>query len=415
MGRMRRFIKQAAIGALTLAMLAGSATAAFADDNNKGKGKGNNKGNEKRYEQQDKRNVQTIRVEHSGTIRIQFTDLDDADVSWAARYIASLASKQVFDGYEDGTFKPRSPVKRIEAITAAVRLMGLRGEAESAEAMNTDLNFKDAKQVPDWAVGYVAVALKNDLFTETESSVHPNQPADRLWATTLLVKALKLDDEVRAKMNTKLPFKDAKNIPAGSVGYVAVALEKGLIDGFEDNTFRPNQPVTRAQLAALLDRTGEQLPDYDKNTAVGTVAVPVAGNVLTITKDGASRQILLDPNAFVFRNGARVSFSALQPGDEVQVKLFNDIGVYVEVTKLAPTNPNVDFSLSGRLYSLEWNNGKITKIGVNTAASGSSTPVLTYYNVDPNYSIVGNAAQLVYDRNIEVQGKNQVVTKIIVK
>ncbi len=49
-------------------------------------------------------------------------------------------------------------------------------------------------------------------------------------------------------------------IPAGSVGYVEVAIEKGLVDGFEDNTFRPNQPVTRAQLAALLDRTGNQLP-----------------------------------------------------------------------------------------------------------------------------------------------------------
>ncbi len=29
-------------------------------------------------------------------------------------------------------------------------------------------------------------------------------------------------------MNTTLTFKDAKQIPAGSVGYVAVAIEKGL-------------------------------------------------------------------------------------------------------------------------------------------------------------------------------------------
>ena len=69
-----------------------------------------------------------------------------------------------------------------------------------------------------------------------------------MWATTLLVKALKLDAEAKAKINTKLTFTDADEIPAGSVGYVAVALEKGLIKGFENNTFRPNAPVTRAQL-----------------------------------------------------------------------------------------------------------------------------------------------------------------------
>ena len=139
--------------------------------------------------------------------------------------------------------------------------MGLREQAESAAEMSTKLNFKDADKIPAWAVGYVAVALENDLFTESDDAVQPKKEADRLWATTLLVKALKLNAEAKAKMNTTLTFKDAKQIPAGSVGYVESSDRKGLVDGFEDNTFRPNQPVTRAQLAALLDRTGNQLPE----------------------------------------------------------------------------------------------------------------------------------------------------------
>ena len=79
-------------------------------------------------------------------IRINFDDLKGAQ--WAMRYIASLASKQVFEGYEDGTFKPDKSVSRIEAITAAVRLMGLREQAESATEMATKLNFKDADKIP---------------------------------------------------------------------------------------------------------------------------------------------------------------------------------------------------------------------------------------------------------------------------
>ncbi len=35
-----------------------------------------------------------------------------------------------------------------------------------------------------------------------------------LWATTLLVKALKLEAEAKAKMNTTLTFKDAKQNPS---------------------------------------------------------------------------------------------------------------------------------------------------------------------------------------------------------
>ena len=34
--------------------------------------------------------------------------------------------------------------------------------------------------------------------------------------------------------------------------YVATAVEYGLIHGYDDSTLRPNQPVSRAEAAALL-------------------------------------------------------------------------------------------------------------------------------------------------------------------
>ncbi|PYI52059.1 S-layer homology domain-containing protein [Paenibacillus flagellatus] len=411
---MKRVLKQAVVTTMTLAMVVGGAASAFADSKGKGNDKWNDRGNG--WKTESKNNGNNGGNGNKFNIIINFNDLNGGDVEWALKNIASLASKRVFEGYEDGTFKPRSTVSRIEAITAAVRLMGLREQAESQAEMSTDLNFKDAdkieKQYP-WAVGYVAVAAENDLFSEADASVQPEKAADRLWATTLLVKALKLDAEAKAKMNTKLTFKDADQIPAGSVGYVAVAVERGLVNGFENNTFRPNEPVTRAQLAALLDRTSDQMPDQEQNVVTGTVAAAVTGNALVLTKGGTSTTVALDPNAFIFRNGVRVALGAIQVGDEVRVKTFNNVGIYVEVTKMA--TPAVDFTVSGRLYSLEWNQGKISKIGVNTAVYGSTTPTLQYYNVDPNYTVIGNAALLVYDHNIEVKGRNQVVTSIEIK
>lgn len=315
------------VGGLAATMLLGGAVSAFADN---GKGRGNEK---HRFSTQVKGgNVQF--GNHNVQIILNFNDINGSDVEWARKYIASLASKRVFEGYEDGTFQPRKVITRIEAITAAVRLMGLRDKAESAEEMKTELNFKDADKIESkypWAVGYVAVAVENDLFLESDESVQPEKEADRLWATTLLVKALKLDDEAKARMNTKLTFADADQIPAGSVGYVAVASEKGLINGYEDNTFRPNRPVTRAELAALLDRTGEQLPDYQANVRTGTVS-SVNGNVLTIVKEGTSTQYALHSDALILRKGEKVDASDLQAGDVVKVHVYNNTVTLVEVT-----------------------------------------------------------------------------------
>jgi hypothetical protein len=230
-----------------------------------------------------------------------------------------------------------------------------------------------------------------------------------LWATTLLVKALKLEADAKAKMNVTLPFKDAKEIPAGSVGYVAVAVEKGLIEGFENNTFRPNAPVTRAQLAKLLDVTGDQIGD--KDTVSGTVSAVVYNNVLTINKGGVPTTLVLDPNAFVYRNGAKVAASALQVGDQVKVRSYNNVVIFVEVVK--PTVvvvPNVIGQLSTTTTNAT---GGIATISVTQTINGVTQT--TIYNVGPNVQIQGDLSMFVQGHAIELVSTNQLVTTIIIK
>jgi hypothetical protein len=390
-------MKKVVATGLAAVMVLGAGTSAFAKDNGN-KGKGNAFGHSK--------------IE----IKLSFNDMSKGDVAWAMRYIASLASKQVFEGYEDGTFKPYNNVSRIEAITAAVRLMGLRDKAESPEEMATKLNFKDANEIPAWAVGYVAVALENNLFAETDNVVQPNKPADRLWATTLLVKALKLDSEAQAKMNATLPFKDANKIPAGSVGYVAVAVERGLVNGFEDNTFRPDIPVTRAQIAALLDRTGNQLPDSNNDAATGTVSAAVYNNTLTLSNNGQTLTYSLNPNTFVFRGGQQAAVTDLQAGDQVRVRTVDGVVVYIEVLQRADNQQN--FTVDGTLsyYNVN-NNGGISQIVIlqNVTTNGTTTTTTNLYNVSKDVTIEGNASLLVNGHAIQLQGTDNLVSKIIVK
>ncbi|CAG7606858.1 hypothetical protein PAESOLCIP111_00899 [Paenibacillus solanacearum] len=375
-------MKKLVVTSLTAAMVLGAGTSAFAKDSKDWKDWDNRKDSK-----QQSSNKNDNRGWNGQKGRLDFKDIQGKDMEWALRYIASLASRNIFDGYSDGTFRPNEKVTRIEAITAAVRLMGLRDQAESATEMATKLNFKDANQVPAWAVGYVSVALKNDLFGEADTMVQPNQPADRLWATTLLVKALKLESEAKTKMNVKLSFSDANKIPAGSVGYVAVSVERGLVNGFEDNTFRPTQPVTRAQIAALLDRAGDQLPGSDVGVVTGTVTTPVVGNVLTLNKNGQTVTLTLDPDAFIYRGGTRVSASALQVGDVVRTRSYNNVIIFAEVTNnvgtwpTQPTQPTLPSATNtGTLTSVVNNNLLTLTNGSQTVSLPLNADALFFRN-----------------------------------
>lgn len=409
----KKTMKSVIAAGLAVSMLAAGGASALANgnDNGKGNGKDQGKNNSGNYTTQTKN---SNNVKGNVNIILNFSDVSGADVEWAMKYIASLASKRVFEGYEDGTFQPRKTITRIEALTAAVRLMGLRDQAESAAEMNSNLNFKDADLVKKqyaWATGYVAVAVENDLFMESDDKVQPEKAADRLWATTLLVKAMKLEAEAKAKMNEKLTFRDADQIPAGSVGYIKVALEKGLIDGYEDNTFRPNRPVTRAELAALLDRTGEQLPgsgsSEDQSLVTGKLSAAPIGNVLQVEKDGQITNVVVDASAFIYRNGTRVALGSLAAGDTVKIRTYNGIALFVEVTATAT---NKTFSVIGLYKDMTLAaDGKIATVKIAQTVSG--TVQETVYNVAPAVTITGGSLPAP-DHVIELKGNDALVTEI---
>jgi hypothetical protein len=195
--------------------------------------------------------------ENRKEVKFDFSDASETP-GWAQGYIGKMQSKSIITGYADGTFRPNAPVKRIEAIVMAVRLMELEEEAK-AKSPDTPLHFKDANKIPSWGRGHVVVALENGLFDGTEDKIQPDKPASRVWIVNLLVRALGLEDEALKQMTSIPDFKDVNEIPAASIGYVNVAIENGITTGFGDLTFKPNKNVTRGEMAAFLERTNEGL------------------------------------------------------------------------------------------------------------------------------------------------------------
>ena len=54
--------------------------------------------------------------------------------------------------------------------------------------------------------------------------------------------------------STTLPFSDTKGFTGSSLNAIAWAVEKGIIQGYDDNTFRPKNNVTREQIVIMLWR-----------------------------------------------------------------------------------------------------------------------------------------------------------------
>jgi subtilisin len=102
----------------------------------------------------------------------------------------------------------------------------------------------------------VLLHQKNILYGYSENRLMPNKLVTRAEAVTMLGRALGLNGEQRATRFT--------DVPAASFasGYAEAAAELGIIRGRVDGSFKPDQPVTRAEMAMLLARA-YNLPEVE--------------------------------------------------------------------------------------------------------------------------------------------------------
>lgn len=162
---------------------------------------------------------------------------------WAFLYIADLAERGVISGYEDGSFRPSRTVTRAEWAKIMVQAAGV-------QLNDNALYFTDMSN--HWANKYVNAA-KNYLTGYADGSYRPDQATTREDVTVAMVR-LKGYDLSNVDYSYLTKFTDVESVSNYAKGYVAVAVQNNLISGFEDNTFRGQDTLTRAEAATLLYR-----------------------------------------------------------------------------------------------------------------------------------------------------------------
>ncbi|WP_338449583.1 SpoIID/LytB domain-containing protein [Niallia oryzisoli] len=98
----------------------------------------------------------------------------------------------------------------------------------------------------------IAYLLEKNIITGfPDGNFGPEQTVTRAQAAIMIGRAAGLDGTQRDTI-----FADVPEASKAS-GYIASAVEKGIISGFPDKSFRPDEPVTRGQMAIFLAKAFE--------------------------------------------------------------------------------------------------------------------------------------------------------------
>jgi hypothetical protein len=209
---------------------------------------------------------------------------DVASNYWAKKEIEYLTSLGIIAGYQNGHFGINDHVKRGQAAVMVTRALKLKlGDGSK-------VTYKDVKG-KHWAQKEIEALVREKIFSPKGTTFQPEKSLTRGEMAAILVNAYKLTaDNVSS-------FKD---VPTEHpyVKEILILAANGITTGYEDGTFKPNQPVTRTQFAVFFSRVlnEEFLPGYEKQPEVDQ-----NGNLIVrkLTVDG--KMVTLD-KPFVLRN-----------------------------------------------------------------------------------------------------------------
>ena len=153
-------------------------------------------------------------------------------------------------GYTDGTFGPERNMTRAEVTTMFARLL-----TEQIEADKTYSNtFSD---VPKgcWAANYIGYMQQFGIITGySDGSFRPDAPVTRAEFAAIASRFEKLTEGSKSFTDVPDTYWAAR--------YIDFAATRGWVTGYSDGTFKPEDPITRAEVAAatcrLLERSADQ-------------------------------------------------------------------------------------------------------------------------------------------------------------
>ena len=142
-------------------------------------------------------------------------------------------------GYADGTMKPNNPITRAEF---AAILSNLYNDGEVLH----DTTMPDVQT--HWARSFVAFAEASGFVGGyPDGTFRPDQPITRAEVATVLAQVKNLSDNTDDGRLSDISNHWAKN-------FILALVNAGAVSGYPDGTYKPDSPITRAEMIVIINR-----------------------------------------------------------------------------------------------------------------------------------------------------------------
>lgn len=178
---------------------------------------------------------------------------DDVESHWAQDAINNMGSRMIVNGNKNGNYYPDNEMTRGEFATIIVRALGL----ESGEDKS---NFNDVN-TSDWYYKYIDTAVSYGIIEGyNETTFGPDDTITRKQAMTMIGRAMKITGLTAADTSKEvlMKFVDAYHISSYALEGVEACIANGLVSGRDEETIAPQERITRAEVAVIIQRLLQQ-------------------------------------------------------------------------------------------------------------------------------------------------------------
>ena len=175
-----------------------------------------------------------------------FTDV--AESCWSYSYIKEMYDAGVINGMTATTYEPEGKLTRAQFVKLLACSLE---EAETLKTYEGQHPFTDSEG--HWAETYIAWAKDKGIVEGVSATeFDPEAPITREQMATIFGRyALKQGIELPKSDNAAGSFPDADKISEYAREFVELMRIAGILNGYEDGTFRPQGNATRAEAAKL--------------------------------------------------------------------------------------------------------------------------------------------------------------------
>lgn len=156
-------------------------------------------------------------------------------------------------GYTDGTVKPDNNITREELAAMIYRIMP--EDYKDPSPVKGDV-FPDVAADRWSALSIETLAEQDILIGYEDGTFRPEDYITRAEASAVIARYLGLEDATEANNLTDIQGHWAE-------GYINAMAENQLIQGYEDQTFRPDNNITRAEAVTILNKVQGRAPSLE--------------------------------------------------------------------------------------------------------------------------------------------------------